>query len=34
MSPRIAVEVTVSADDLTEWDLDELEAALQDAAAA
>lgn len=34
MSARIAVEITVSADGLTEWDLDELETAVQDAASA
>lgn len=34
MSARIAAEITVSADGLTEWDLDELETAVQDAASA
>ncbi|MEU9218882.1 hypothetical protein AB0D47_20300 [Streptomyces sp. NPDC048376] len=34
MSTRIDVEITVSADGLTEWDLDELEASLQDASSA
>ncbi|MFF2852672.1 hypothetical protein ACFVT5_41225 [Streptomyces sp. NPDC058001] len=33
-STRIAVEITVSAVNLTEWDRDELEAAVRDAAAA
>ncbi|MFG3127375.1 hypothetical protein ACGFZU_06695 [Streptomyces tendae] len=33
-STRIDVEITVSVDGLTEWDLDELEAAVRDASSA
>ncbi|MFJ7895913.1 hypothetical protein [Streptomyces anthocyanicus] len=34
MSTRIDAEITVSVDGITEWDLDELETAVQDAASA
>ncbi|MFJ9420700.1 hypothetical protein [Streptomyces sp. NPDC101249] len=34
MTTKLAVDITVSAVDLTEWDRDELESAIRDAVAA